>query len=165
MNAIISSAALAISFCSLLISFYFWTRSFRPIVTAAVKTHAAGNEAILYDLVVLNSGTIPARNIRIQAAEQSLAAAFGGDATPENKQRWIACFDQVILILQNNDRVSCSFGTTKAADTGFWKHNATISVIITYEGWFGSKYFPWKYEEKQDIRITDSDSFTGYSWG
>jgi hypothetical protein len=83
----ISSAALAISFCSLLISFYFWTRSFRSIVTAAVKTHAAGNEAILYDLVILNSGTIPARNMRIHAAELSLAAAFGGDATPENKRK------------------------------------------------------------------------------
>jgi hypothetical protein len=160
MNTMIAAAALLVSFCSLLISVYFWRRSFRPIVSAAVKTHAAGNEAILYDLVVLNSGTIPAKNIRIKATEKSLASAFGGDASAENKQRWLACFNQVIGLLQNNDRVSCSFGTTKAADAGFWKHNAAISITIIYEGWFGRKY-----NEKQNIQIADSNSFTGYSWG
>jgi hypothetical protein len=151
---------LLISFCSLLASVYFWRRSFRPIVSAAVKTHAAGNEAILYDLVVLNSGTVPARNIRIKATEKSLTSAFGRDASAENKERWLACFNQVIGLLQNNDRVSCSFGTTKVADGGFWKHNAAISITIVYEGWFGRKY-----NDKQNIQIADSNSFTGYSWG
>src|SRR5436305_490028 len=66
--------ALAISFCSLLISlcsFVFSVqhlrRSFRPIVSAMVKTHQASNVLIAYDLVVLNSGTLPARNIEISA--------------------------------------------------------------------------------------------------
>src|SRR5450759_464420 len=160
MDTMIAAAALLISFCSLLASVYFWRRSFRPIVSAAVKTHAAGNEAILYDLVVLNSGTVPARNIRIRATEKSLTAAFGRDASAENKERWLACFNQVIGLLQNNDRVSCSFGTTKAADAGFWKHDAAISITIVYEGWFGRKYI-----DEQNIQIADSDSFTGYSWG
>ena len=81
----IAPFALVISLTSLLISLDIWTRSFRPIVTVAVKTHTAGNVLISYVLVVLNSGTIPAKNIRIRAAENSLASAFGGDATAENK--------------------------------------------------------------------------------
>ena len=51
--------AVAISFCSLLISFLSFVfsvshlrRSFRPIVSAMVKTHEAGNELIAYDLVM-----------------------------------------------------------------------------------------------------------------
>jgi hypothetical protein len=89
-----------------------------------------------------------------------LATAFGADASADNKKRWLACFNQVIGILQNNDRVQCSFGTTMAADTGFWKHNAVISIIITYEDWFGRKY-----NENQNLKIADSNSFTGYLWG
>ena len=71
-------------------------------------------------------GTLPARNIRISAVGNSVEAALGRDASKENRQRWLACFNHVIAVLQNNDRVSCSFGTTKANDNGFWKYAATI---------------------------------------
>src|SRR6266853_1890502 len=43
-------------------------------------------------------------------------------------------------------------------DTGFWKYRATLRVKIAYEGRW------WKHQEEQDIRIADTDSFTGYSW-
>jgi hypothetical protein len=115
---------------------------------------------IAFDLVVLNSGTLPARNVRITAADESLATAFGQDATAANKERWLACFKRKIGLLQNNDRVSCSFGTTKRDDGGFWKVNASIQVTVTYEGWFGSTY-----TERQELSIVDSNSFTGYAWG
>jgi len=55
-----------------------------------VKTHLGGSATVAYDLVVLNSGALPARNIQIKAAEKSLGAAFGRDASQENKQRWLA---------------------------------------------------------------------------
>jgi hypothetical protein len=77
-----------------------------------------------------------------------------------NKQRWLACFDQAILLLHNGDRVLCSFGTTKADDGGFWKYEAMIPVTLAYEDWFG-----WRYSDKQNIQIASPDSFTGYSWG
>lgn len=162
MNPIwIAIAALAVSLCSLLISLDLWRRSFRPIVSLAVKTHAGGNVETAYDLVVMNSGTLPARSIKLSATEKSIASAFGADTTQQNKKRWLACFNQVIPSLQNNDRVSCSFGTTKADDKGFWRHGATIPITITYKGWFGGK----TYTEAQTIHIVDSNSFTGYFWG
>jgi hypothetical protein len=40
-------AALVVSLFAFLISFDIWRRSFRPIVTVAVKTHQAGNEAVV----------------------------------------------------------------------------------------------------------------------
>jgi hypothetical protein len=112
----------------------------------------------MYDLVVMNSGTIPAKNVRVAAVEGSLEAALGGDASTANKQRWLACFSEVIPVLQNGERMSCSFGTTQANDTGFWKYHATIAIRVFYEGRW------WKHQDEQVIRIADSDSFTGYSW-
>src|SRR6266404_2759718 len=155
---LVALAALFVSLCSFLISLDFWRRSFRPIVTVAVKTHTGGNVTICYDLVVLNSGSISAKNVKITPVGSSLASALGRDATAPNRQRWLACFDVIIPILQNNEKTTCSFGTTQANDSGFWKYHATIRVKVTYEGRWG------KYQEEQNIRIADTDSFTGYSW-
>lgn len=156
----ISLTALLISLCSLLASVFFWRRSSRPLVTVAVKTHSADSGMIAYDLVVLNSGALPARSIRIAATDAALAAAFGQDATAANKERWLASFRSEIRMLQNNDRVSCSFGTTKQDDAGFWKAHATIAITVTYKGWYGTTY-----SDEQPICIADSNSFTGYAWG
>ena len=101
MDTLIAIAALLVAAASLGLSIYFWRRSFRPIVTVAVKTHTAGNVLTSYDLVVLNSGTIPAKNIRLAADDSSLTAALGGGATEEKKKKWLAAFNQTIPILQN----------------------------------------------------------------
>jgi len=102
---------------------------------------------------------MPARNVRLVAGAPSLTSALGFDATPGNKQKWLACFGAVVPVLLNNERTTCSFGTTQANDTGFWKYGATIDIEVIYEG-------RWrKYRDKQQLRILDTDSFTGYHWG
>jgi len=161
MDTIVALIALIVSILSFAYSFYFWRRSFRPIVTAAVRTHSGGNVAIVYDLVLLNSGTIPAKNVKIKPDQSSLTLAFGKDATSANKTRWLAAFDDTnaISIIHNGASVSCSFGTSQAEDAGFWKYDSKISVIIEYEGWFGKKY-----KQCQEVQILDSDSFTGFKW-
>jgi hypothetical protein len=161
-DSAVALIALIVSILSFAYSFYFWRRSFRPIVTAAVKTDAGGNVVITYNLVVLNSGTIPAKNVRLSVDPDSLARALGQDANDENRKTELACFDSecAIAIIHNNDRVSCSFGDTGASDTGFWKYGSKLAIIIRYQGWFGKKY-----EQAQEIQIVDSESFTGYMWG
>lgn len=68
------------------LSLHFWRRQFRPIITAMVETHHGGNEAIAYDLVILNSGSIPAKNIKLFISDQkALEAALGAGANDENK--------------------------------------------------------------------------------
>lgn len=164
-STVISIAAVTISVFSLFFAMYVRRRTFRPIVSVVVKTHAAGNERIMYNLMVFNSGTVPAKNIRIRAEEESLIAALGRDASSENKTKWLAAFEANIYILHSNDRTSCSFGTTERNDDGFWKYEATIGISIIYEHWFRRLGFRRTYTERQKIQILDSDSFTGYQWG
>ena len=121
LNLWIAIFALLVSFFSLIVTIRYASKSFRPIVTAAVKTHSGGNEAIIYNLVIKNSGSIPARQVRIQVEENQLAQAFGADSCDEHYRRiWLACFSSSneVSLLQNGDSVSCSFGTTKGETRG-----------------------------------------------
>jgi hypothetical protein len=173
---IISTVALGVSSLSFALAFLIWKRTHRPIVAVAVKTSGeGGNVAICYDLVVQNSGTVAAKNIRIKADEAALNAAFGDEANEKYKQTELACFSTTIRVLLNQDQVACSFGYTKANNTGFWKPQAVIPITVTYDSWFG-ELIPYKFtgplgnwlngrfEEHQEIQISDSSSFTGYSW-
>ena len=160
LNTAISGITLFVTIWSLCILIVFQRRSLRPIVSAAVTTHESGNVSILYDLVILNSGALPARNVTLEATSGDLIQTFGSAAFDANKDRWLLCFERVIPLLQNGARVSCSFGYTEAGDAGFWKYGANLPIKIKYNGWFGSKY-----EEKQILQILDSESFTGMHWG
>ncbi|OLO12599.1 hypothetical protein BTW10_03815 [Chromohalobacter japonicus] len=160
-STLIAVVALVSSIASLSVSVWFWKKSFRPIVTAMVKTHQAGNKAIAYDLQIANSGSLPARNIRLSINMSEIESALGRDATPENKARWLCCFEEkhIIRVLQNTQETTCSFGTSMADDGGFWRYGSCFPITITYEGWFGKKY-----SGQQEIQVTDSVSFTGFSW-
>lgn len=161
MDTLIASSALVVSIISLALSVYFWRRSFRPIVTAMVKTHGAGNVATAFDLEILNSGSLPAKNIRLYTEQDRVVAALGADSGQENKRRWLSCFEpeNIIAILHNGESIRCSFGMSRENDGGFWKYKAEIPITIRYEGWFGKKYI-----QEQVIQFIDSYSFTGFSW-
>lgn len=177
MDNSIAIIALVVSIASLGFSFYFWAKSFRPIVTAMVKTHKPVKGLTSYDLEIRNSGSLPARNIRLISNKMDRKKAYGREATPENIKDWIACFSKEveILILHNDSAMRCSFGYTKENDKGFWKYGATIPITIEYESWMtrlskwpraiGLEKIFWSYSESQEIQILDSESFTGYMWG
>ena len=157
----IALIALIISILSLGMSFYFWRRQFRPIITVAVRTVRGGNCTIAYSLNVKNSGSIPAKNIHISLDESTLEYALGKDATGENRVRWLRSINEnSVHMLQNGDTSTCSFGTSQADDNGFWKYGSEITIKLEYTGWFG-----YKYTDAQVLKIQDSDSFTGYMWG
>lgn len=161
MDTQIALIALIISVLSFGMALYFWRLQFRPIITVNVRTAKAGNVAIAYSLKVMNSGSIPAKNIQIKIDEASIAENLGSEASNENLDRWVRSINSnKIRLLQNGDSSTCSFGTSKANDEGFWKYGANISVNVTYQGWFG-----YKYSDTQTIQIQDSSSFTGYMWG
>lgn len=158
---LISLGALGVSIRSLYMSKLTWKRTFRPMVSVAVKTHHADPSQITYDLVVINSGNVPARDIQLKpTSQEALEAALGGDASKDNKERWLAPFNQTIPLLLNGDRTTGSFGDTRIKDTGFWKYKSKFRISIRYTDWFAQPY-----EEVQDIYIFTSNTFTGYSWG
>ena len=161
-DQIVAVIALIISILSFGVSVYFWRRQFRPIITVAVKTAGAGNASTAFSLQIKNSGSLPAKNIKLSANQSDLESAFATDATPENKTRWLAAFDEknVIPILQNGDTTICSFGFSKPNNQGFWKYKSSLRITVDYYGWFG-----YHYNEMQGIRIVNSDSFTDFQWG
>ncbi|MES0135601.1 hypothetical protein NKJ88_11695 [Mesorhizobium sp. M0016] len=165
LNLAVATVALIVSAVALGFSIFFWYRQFRPIITAMVETHHGGNEAIAYDLIILNSGSIPAKNIKLFVSDQTaLEAALGAGANDENKGLWLACFEpsRVIRLLHNGARTSCSFGLThRDPRQSFWIAQAEFPIEIEYESWFGKKY-P---REVNVLQIADSDSFTGGMWG
>lgn len=162
-NTCIAFSALIVSVISLGLSIHFWKRSFRPIITAMVRTHAAGNEAIAYDLEILNSGSIPAKKIRIHVQDdEELKRALSDYVQEDDKKRWLACFNErnVISVLLNGQSVKCSFGKTcEDEKETFWKYGENFSIRIEYEGWFGEKY-----TETQQLQIRDSNTFTDFRW-
>ena len=160
MDTQIALVSLIVSILALGMSFVFWLRQFRPIITACVRTVKGGNVGIAYSLKIMNSGSIPAKNIKIQLNESEIEQSLGAEASEEYKEKWLRSVNKSsIHILQNGDSTSCSFGLTKENDSGFWKYGAEFHVVITYEGWFG-----YTYTETQLLKIQDSDSFTGYMW-
>jgi hypothetical protein len=134
----------------------------KPIVTAVVKTHPSGDEGpIFYDLFVKNSGAYPAKDIRVDVCDVALNSAFGSGATEFWKDRVLACFSANTPLLVNGESLCIgSFGFTDKADTGVWKYNAILPIIVRYKGWFRLRH-----RYKQTLQITDSDTVTGYSWG
>lgn len=116
---------------------------------------------ITYSLQIMNSGSIPAKNIKLSVCENELDKSLGGDATAAHRKRWIEAINSnTIHILQNGDVTKCAFGTSRANDKGFWKYGADIAFTIRYEGWFGHAY-----RDIQKVKIQDSASFTGFAWG
>lgn len=157
----IALVALFVSIVALLLSIRFWSRSFRPIITAMVKTHSAGNASTIFNLTVQNSGTIPARNITLHVHDRRKLEAALNNAPADERKLFLKCFDTEmrIPVLQNGTDTSCSFGFYSASGGGFWKPHAVFPILVRYEGWFGKVYC-----EEQMIKIADSHSFTGAGW-
>ncbi|RWH76860.1 MAG: hypothetical protein EOQ86_19725 [Mesorhizobium sp.] len=166
LNLVVATVALIVSVVALGFSIFFWHRQFRPIVTAMVETHHGGSDGISYNLVILNSGSIPAKNIKLHMRDRSsLEAALGAGADKDARELWLACFEpsRVIRLLQNGARTSCSFGFThRDLRRSFWSAQAEFPIQIEYEGWFGEKY---QKDLPNVVQIADSDSFTGGMWG
>jgi hypothetical protein len=157
---LISLVALFVALATLLQSSYFWRRSFRPIVTAMVRSNGGGNEAIAYNLVVQNSGTIPARNVTLHVHDTGMLENALDQASAAERAIFLKCFrsETVIPILQNGTEVSSSFGFTRRTDS-FWNYRARFTIKVRYEGWMGKVYLDY-----QDLIIMDSANFTGTAW-
>ena len=166
METFFSTAALIASLISLLITVWLWRESNRPVVTARIKTHSAGNIAIFYKIEVVNSGTRPAKNVRLHVQPQEIAKALLPEAKNSKnfakELRYIeCCFEDraVIPVLLNGESRTSPFGHT-SSENPLWVPGAIIEVGISYQGLEGQGY-----KSRFTIKIDDTKGFAGTSYG
>lgn len=158
----LSVAAIAISLISIWISVRNWRESNRPIMAAYVATHAAGNVAAMFDLVVVNQGTRPAVNVRLCADVVALDKALtNGDRSPlaEHVKR---CFDpkRFIPLIGPGASVKNSFGIVKGTSVdSTWHYGSVFPVTITYRDLEGRAF-----ASRLDVLIQNSEAFADSSW-
>jgi hypothetical protein len=165
-KTIVATLALGVSLISLWFARRSWLQSNRPIVSAAVETHAGGEESIAYNLAVSNTGNRPAVNVRLCAeasqVEKSMApwvANFRGPHTTYSHV--MRCFskDGEIPLLLNGKNMTNSFGYTRGDDQTFWLYGASFRLTIRYSDLEGRRYCT-----SQVLRIKDSAAFAGGIW-
>jgi hypothetical protein len=161
-----STAALIVSLISFLITIWLWRESNRPVVTARIRTHKGGNISILYRIELVNSGTRPAKNVRLHVDHQEITAALLPAAqSHQNYERELRCIERcfedraIVPILLNGGTETSPFGHT-SIESPFWLPGATLRVAISYQGLEGQSY-----RSNVTIKIDDTAGFAGFSYG
>ena len=160
-------AALVLSLASFLVAMRNWRESNRPIVAVAVRTNSAGNEAITYDLVVINAGSRPACQVVLNADLVELAGCVEDPSrATESDPMWIdarLCLsgEREIPLLLHGKEAANSFGYTggAAGKGSFWKYGSTFEVRVSYCDLTGRRF-----TTRQKLEIRDSDGFAGGKW-
>lgn len=161
----IKTIILVFAFVLSILSFLFtrrsWVESNRPIITAEIITHAAGNEGIAYDILVHNTGNRPAANIQLKAEEKYInkLLASGCSESIKNDINNIFSPRVEISILHDGESVSNAFGHTSSTDSSSLNYGVKFPITITYRG-LGRK----KFKTKQKLIVKDSEYFAGSGW-
>lgn len=141
-----------------------WRQSNRPIVSASVETHSAGNIATIYKLLVINSGNRPAVNIRLKLKleTEDFKKCITQEITDSRVESIRRCFSNegVIPLLINGDNISNSFGLTSIKpEQDVWKYGSLLPIEIQYQDLEGKKYI-----SKLTLVIKYSKAFAGGEW-
>lgn len=158
----ISALAIMISALSLYYARRAWLDSNRPVVVARVTTEGGGNLAILYNLLVENTGSRPAKNIRLRVAPADLDRALLAGQTGL-RDAVEACFAPAtsIPILANGRSITSSFGSTGVeSQDPTWIPDSEFNITLRYEDLEDRHY-----EHVFTLRIADDSGFAGFSWG
>lgn len=161
-------AAILISLGSLLaaiFSVYFtvrlWRKSNRPLVTARIAAHSGGNTGISLDILVENTGTRPALDVRLCAKKEDIRAAMRvRDDAPELQRDANRIFfsDVSIPVLPNGRTMSNAFGGLGDGG-GDWHAGARIPIKVIYSGMDGTRY-----NEQGVLLLHDDSGFAQTSW-
>ena len=179
-KAIISLISIAISIASLYVSRKSWSESNRPMITVKIhKNNSSGNNAILFDLVVENTGNRPAKEIKLDADQPALKRAYHQNIDNYDKEIIQECFNEngVIPILANGEYVKNFFGqvyfvqTTRTlaakaknfqnnSSKSSWKPFSKFNITVQYQDLDGRKY-----KDIMPVVITDNkNGFAGVAW-
>lgn len=156
-NILISIVVLLVAFTSLCFSLKTWRKSYRPIVSAMLTTIDDRETARYFKLELINTGLIPAKNVKLNASYSDLKKSLEDQVTEPYFNKILKCFDEktVILSMHQNTPFKCLFGFCSTGSTKFWKYGSTVSVNLTYQDFFNKTY-----NENLTIKIMDSTNIT-----
>lgn len=157
---IISLIAVLVSLLSYLFARRSWHETYRPIVTARIETHASGNMATLFNIVVYNVGNRPATDIRLIDDQKVLDDALEVDASESMKVEIKACFSDegTIPLLHPGNSVSNGFGVAGVKEKSL-RYGTKIPITIEYKDLNRRKI-----KSKQTLIFRDTTHFAGSGW-
>jgi hypothetical protein len=159
---IIPGIALFVSMLSLYFSRKSWFEANRPIITVRVARHSGGNMATALDLIVENTGSRPAKNIKLSADDGDLRAAFVKDANETEVHYIKAIFTNrgIIPILANGRSAINSFGhLSRSTSQPLWVMHSRFDIQVTYHDLNDREY-----SYSIPIFIADDKGFAGGFW-
>jgi hypothetical protein len=141
-----------------------WQKTYRPVLSAFVETSSSGNIATFYNLIIVNSGNRPAKNInlKLNLNDQEFAQCVTQDINSTEVTNIRKCFSKEaeISLLVDGSKKSAAFGLVSARNAdNIWKYESVLPIEITYQD-LDDKH----YKSKLNLIIKDSKSFSGISW-
>ncbi|MGB5710386.1 MAG: hypothetical protein WBM44_05700 [Waterburya sp.] len=141
-----------------------WQQTNRPIVSAFVETHSAGNVATMYKLLVINSGNRPAVNIRLELKlnTEDFKQCIAQEINDSRVEAILRCFSSegVIPLLISGDNITNYFGlTSRLSEEDIWKYGSLLPIEIHYKDLEGKKYI-----SKLTLVIKYSKAIAGMRW-
>jgi hypothetical protein len=152
--------AIAISLLSMYVARRSWIQSNRPIVTAFIAAQRTGNLASVFKLVVANSGSRPAVNVRLRATAGELRKLVKPTATEALRDRLGLCFAEpsTIAVLRNGEELSTAFGAVTAEDA-WLEYGAKIDVTVSYSDLDGRAF-----QSVMPLKVHTREGFGGARW-
>ncbi len=155
-RTIIIICAFVLSTLSFLFTRRSWIESNRPIVTVEIKTRDGGNQAIVFDILVHNTGSRPAADVQLKADEEYIRKLLSTKCPKEIEKEIHNIFSHEgeIPLLHDGKSVRNGFGDASSLNYGI-----KIPIIITYRGLSGKKF-----KTRQNLIIKDTKYFAGSGW-
>lgn len=158
----VSVVAVGISLAAFLFTRRTWFETYRPIVTAEIRTHDGGNEAIAFNLAVHNVGNRPATGIRLHVSPSALESLVDPNARDRFKDEIERCFSEYgrISVLHPGETVKNGFGVSSNNQSqNVLNYGSTAAIDIEYKDLNRRKY-----RSRITLIVRDSAYFAGSGW-
>ncbi|MEM8808093.1 MAG: hypothetical protein AAGF01_18895 [Cyanobacteria bacterium P01_G01_bin.38] len=141
-----------------------WRKANRPILSAFVETHSAGNVATMYNLLIINSGNRPAVNVclDLKLSDEDFRKCITQEIDNSGVEAILKCFnvEGTIPLLIDGDKRSNYFGLTSSkSEDNIWRYGSSLPIEITYQDLEGEKYV-----SALNLVVKYSKAFAGMEW-
>lgn len=141
-----------------------WKKGNRPIVSAFVETESSGNVAIMYNLLLINSGNRPALNVYLHLKLENFKKCIdqNRDLDDPGVKAILRCFsiEETIPLIIDGEKKYNYFGlTSNKSEQNIWVYGSFLPIEINYQDLEGNKYI-----SKLTLVIKDSKTFAGTEW-